>query len=230
MENRAPLLFALLLLLFFVSTSAGLADISAIQDQLRSVQLKIIAEKLKILQKGVLGLHVGPAPAQAPPAGAPSAPEPTREELSRILEEQIKTLQGAVASLQPRAMEEEAVRIEQDIGRIVEAVKTASGDHLLALQDQLNKLIAAHDALVERVRQALEDSLKYKQAIVIAEQIRVLQEKINMLPRTPTAPSALSQQQQTTLADIQDTIQKLRLKILQAQVKVIQEKVGQIAR
>lgn len=229
MGNRAPLLFALLLLLFFVSTSAGLADISAIQDQLRSVQLKIIGEKLKILQQGVLGLHAGPALVPAPPA-APSAPEPTREELSRILGEQIKTLQGVVASLQPKAIEEEAVRIEQDIGRIVAAAKTASGDQLLVLQDQLNRLIAAHDALAERVRQALEDSLKYKQAVVIGEQIRVLQEKINTLPRTPTGVSALSRQQQTTLTDIQDTIQKLRLKVLQAQVKVIQEKVGQIAR
>ena len=48
-ENRAPILFALLLLLFFVSTSAGFASVSSIQEQLRAIQLKLIAEKVKLL-------------------------------------------------------------------------------------------------------------------------------------------------------------------------------------
>lgn len=229
MENRAPLLFALLLLLFFVSTSAGLADVSAIQDKLRSLQLKIISEKLKLIQEGVLGLHTA-APVPRLPAAPATPPEPTREELSRILEEQIKILQSVVASLKPKAIGEEATRIEQEIARIVEELKTASGDQLIALQDQLNKLVAAHDALIQQVRQALEDSLKYKQALIISEQIRILQEKINTLPRPSTAPNPLVQEQNTTLMNIQDSIQKLQLKVLQAQVKVIQEKVNQVAR
>ena len=227
MENRAPLLFALLLLLFFVSTSAGLADISAIQDQLRSAQLKLIGEKLKLLQEGVLGLRTAPAP---PPAVAsPATPEPTREELSRILEDQIKILQDVVASLRPKAIDEEASRIEQELTRIIGELKTASGDQLVVLRNQLDQLVAAHDTLTEQVRQSLEDSLKYKQALIISEQIRILQEKISTLPRPSTAPNPLVQEQNTTLMNIQDAIQKLQLKILQAQIKVIQEKVHQVA-
>ena len=53
-ETRAPIIFALLMLLFFVSTSAGFADVSSIQEQLRGIQFKLIREKIKLLQEGII--------------------------------------------------------------------------------------------------------------------------------------------------------------------------------
>ena len=228
MENRAPLLFALLLLLFFVSTSAGFADLSAIQNQLQSIQLKIIGEKLKAIQQGVLGIAPSPPPVIA--TSLPKAPEPTREELTRALEQQIQTLQAVVARLQPQAIAEEASRIEKRIAEIGDEVKTATGDALLALQDEMSRLAVQQNALQQQVRTALDDSIKYKQTQIIKEQILILQEKIATLPRPPTVPPPAAQAQNATVQDIQDNIQKLKLKILQAQIQVIQEKVRQIAR
>jgi len=231
MENRAPLLFALLLLLFFVSTSAGFADLSAIQNQLQVIQLKIIGEKLKAIQQGVLGIATSPPPVA--PAPVPTkAPEPTREELSRTLELQIRVLQGVVARLQPQAIAEETARIEQRIAQIGDEVKTATGDTLLALQDEMTRLVAEYETLQRQVRTALEDSIKHRQALVIGEQIRILQEKVNILPRQSTAPvpNPVAEQQTATVKDIQDNIQKLKLKILQAQIQAVQEKVRQLAR
>ncbi len=228
-ENRAPLLFALILLLFFVSTSAGFADLSAIQNQITAIQLKIIGEKLKAIQQGVLGIDTSPPPIVASPP--PKAPELTREELSRTLGQQIQILQGVVATLQPKATAEEAARIEKRIAEIGTEVKTATGDKLLALQDELVRLAAQHGVLEQQVRTALEDSIKYKQAQIISEQIRVLQEKIAILPRPSIVSNPLiAQQQDATVKDIQDNVQKLQLKVLLAQVKVIQEKIQQIAR
>lgn len=228
-ENRAPLLFALLLLLFFVSTSLGFADISAIKNQIQSLQLKIIGEKLKALQQGVLGVDAGPPIAATPPLKV-SAPEPTREELSRALERQIQIVQGVVATLQPQAVAESAARIEARIAALGDEVKKASGEKLISLQDEMVDLAAEHDVLEREVRQSLSDSIKYKQVQVIKEQILVLQEKIATLPRPSTVSNSAVQQQNAALADIQDNIQKLQLKILQAQVKVIQEKIRQITR
>ena len=229
-NNRVPILFALLLLLFFVSTSAGLADISSVQEQLRLIQLKVIGEKLKILQQRVLKLNAGSAP-PAPVVTAPAPPvAPTRENLSRTLEQQIQTLEGVVATLKPRAIEEETARIENRIATISMQLKTASGDALLALQAELQNLIVQHASLEVEVKHQLEDALKYKIAVVIGQEIRALQEKIATLPRpatyrapkpaTPPAPDA---------AGIQSMIEKLQLKLLQAQVRAIQEKVGQVA-
>ncbi len=230
MENRAPFLFALLLLLFFVSTSAGFADISAIQDQLQIIQLKIIGEKLKAIQRGVLGIAPTPPPPAAPPPQSPKADAPTQAELSRTLERQIQILQGVVATLQPQAISEEAARIENRIAEIGEEVKKATGDTLLALQDELARLAAQQDTLQQQIRVALEDSIKHKQTQFIREQIRVLQEKIAILPRPSTVPNPPVVQQNATLMEIQDKIQKLQLRVLQTQVKVIQEKVLQITR
>jgi hypothetical protein len=227
-ENRAPLLFALLLLLLFVSTSAGFADVSAIRNQINSIQLKIIGEKLKALQQSVLGVDAGSPPVVATPP--PKPPEPTREELAHALEQQIQVLRGVVTTLQPQAVAEEAARIEDRIVKIGDEVKTATGDHLLALQEEMMRLADAHAMLEREVRQSLADSIKYKQVQVISEQIRVLQEKITTLPRPSTAPESASPERVATLAGIQENIQKLQLRVLQAQVKAIQEKVAQVAR
>ena len=228
-ENRAPLLFALLLLLFFVSTSVGFADISSIQNQLQSAQLKLIGEKLKAIQQRILGIDAVPPPVVVSPP--PKAPEPTtREELSRLLERQIQVLQGVVATLQPQATGEELARIEKRIAKIGDEVKTANDDKALVLQDELNRLAVEHGVLEQQVRTALADSIKYKQVQVISEQIRILQEKITTLPRSSIAPNPLVQQHNATVKDIQDNIQKLQLKVLQAQVTAIQDKVNQIVR
>lgn len=225
-KNRAPILFALLFLLFFVSTSAGFADVSSIQEQLREIQLKLIREKVKLLQEGILNVRPAPpAPLPAAPP-APTEPQPTREELSHTLEEQIRTLQGVVATLKPRAVEEEAAEIEGRIAAIGVELKTASDARLVSLQDELQNLIARHAALEKEVRQELDDALKYKQAVLIGQQIRTLQEKVATLPRIP-APAPV---QTPDAGSIRETIEKLQLKLLQAQVKAIQEKVGQAAR
>lgn len=223
-NNRAPLILALLLLLFFVSTSAGFADVSSVQEQLRAIQLKIIGEKLKMLQQGVLGLSN--APSVKPPAiSAPAGPTP--EELSRALEEQIQTLQGVVTTLRPRAIEEETTRIEERIRSIGQELKSAAGVKLVSLQEELGDLIAEHRALEAEVRKELDESLRYKQAVVIGEQIRALQEKVAMLPRAPTYATP---KQEPDLSGVKDTIEKLQLKLLQAQVKAIQEKVSEVRR
>ncbi|MFY9463108.1 MAG: hypothetical protein WAP52_02900 [Candidatus Sungiibacteriota bacterium] len=228
-ENRAPLLFALLLLLFFVSTSAGFADLSAIQNQIQVIQLKVIGEKLKAIQQGILGIDAGPPPVVVAVI-SPKVPEPTREALSRTLEQQIQVLQGVVARLQPQATAEEAARIEKRIAEIGNEVETASGDKLLALKNELDGLIAERDILEQQIRTALGDSIKYKQVQVIGEQIAVLREKVAVLPRQSTAPSSTMAKQNATVIELQDNIQKLQLRVLQAQVKAIQEKVKQIAR
>lgn len=227
-ENRAPLLFALLLLLFFVSTSAGFANLLAIQSEVDVIQLKVIGEKLKAIQQKILGIDVGPPPVAVIP---PKPLEPTREALSNTLEQQIQVLQGVVARLQPQATAEEAARIEKRIAEIGDEVNTVSGDGLLALKNELDGLIAQRDILEQQIRVALGDSIKYKQVQVIGEQIAVLREKIVTLPRQSTAPNPVAtQERDATVKDIQDNIQKLQLKVLQAQVKAIQDKVKQITR
>ena len=222
-NNRAPILFALLLLLFFVSTSAGFADISSVQEQLRLIQLKVIGEKLKVLQKGVLNVTNALPP---PVASVPTSASPTREDLTQTLENQIRTLEGVVATLKPRAIDEEANRIESRIAQISAELKTAGGDALFSLEAELQNLVVEHAALQAQVKQQLEDSLTYKQAVAISQEIRTLQEKIITLPRAPvSAPKPA-----TDAVGVKDTIERLQLKLLHAQVKALQEKVGQVSR
>lgn len=234
MNNRTPLLFALLLLLFFVSTSAGFADVSAIYDQLRGIQLKIIGEKLKIIQQGILGISPAPPKAEVY-VPAPPPKEVTAEELASALHAQIKTLEGIVSVLKPQAMDEEAARIEKQIAEIQKQVAGATGDALLALQEKVSQLTSEQAVLEQSVRKALEDSLKYRQVLVIRDQIKLLQEKVDMLPRAAAIPSTVSTDassigpSQEQLTEIQGSIDKLRLKLLQAQVKAIQEKITGLA-
>jgi len=234
MNNRTPLLFALLLLLFFVSTSAGFANFSAIQDQLRGLQLKVIGEKLKILQQGVLGVTTTPPKAASPLP--PLVKEITAEELSATLKAEIKTLEGIVITLKPQAMDEEAVRIEKQLAEIQKEAASATGDELFALRERLSRLTSEQAALEQNVRKALEDSLKYRQVLIIRDQIKLLQEKVDVLPRAPTGPAAASVPATSStgpskeqLTEVQNSIDKLRLKLLQAQVKAIQEKIKSLA-
>ena len=234
-ENRAPIVIALLLLFFLVSTSAGFANISAVQDSLRSVQLKLIQEKIKLLQQGII--DAGKQQVKERAAGdekrtAASAlikAEPNREELAGTLERQITTLQSVIGSLRPRAIEEETARIEKRIGEIKEKVKTASGVVLRDLQDELNGLLAEYNALQDDVRSALAESITYRQALVIQEQVRAVQAKVQVLPRAQAAEIAPTKSTVATDAavkGIEDQVEKLRLKIIQAQIKAIQEKIS----
>ena len=113
MNNRTSLLFALLLLLFLVSTSAGFANVSSIQDQLRGLQLKIIGEKLKLIQDGILG--IAPTPPEVAVVPPPVVQEMTPEQLAVTLQKQVLVLEGIIGALKPQAMAQEAARIEQQI-------------------------------------------------------------------------------------------------------------------
>jgi len=195
MFARAPIIFSLLMLFFFVSTSAGFADLSGVQEQLRSIQLKLIREKLKILQENILEagkqqIQEREAAKQRALPTALTKIEPNGEELARTLKEQVKTLQGVIATLRPRAIEEETARIEKRIGQIKEGLKTAAGLKLRSLQDELNVLLAEYEALQEQVRQSLSESITYRQALVIGEQIRTIQAKVQTLPREIVKPIA----------------------------------------
>ncbi|MEK7098897.1 MAG: hypothetical protein AAB916_00060 [Patescibacteria group bacterium] len=234
-ENRAPIVVALLLLFVLVSTSAGFASISGIQDTLRSVQLKLIREKLKVLQQGIVDAGKQQiqerADAERKRAGDSllTKTQPSRQELEAALERQIATLQGVVNSLRPRAIDEETIRIEKRIGEIKEKVKTASGTALQNLQDELNGLLREYDALQNDVRAALAESITYRQALVIQEQIRAVQAKVQVLPTAQAAEKPLvksSAAVDATVKGIEDQVEKLRLKIIQAQIKAIQEKIN----
>lgn len=238
MENRAPILFALLMLLFFVSTSAGFANVSGIQEQLRSIQLKLIREKLKLLQESII--QVGQQRVseretlkqQSLPATL-TKEQPNREELSRALEAQVKTLQGVIAALRPRAIEEETARIEGRINEIKQALKTAAGVKLRDLEEELNTLFAEYQALQEQVRQSLAESITYRQALVIGEQVRAIQAKVQVLPReivkpVPQAKAAAPPAINPAVKAVEAEVEKLRLKVLQTQIKVIQEKINQL--
>lgn len=238
-ENRAPILFALLLLLFFVSTSAGFASVSSIQEQLRAIQLKLIAEKVKLLQQDII--KVGQEQVAEREAAreeqilpfALTADEPKGEELARLLEQQVQVLEGVIAALRPRAIDEEARRIEQRIGEIKAELKDASGVKLLDLQTELNELLSAYEALQAEVRRSLTDSITYRQALVIGEQIRQIQAKAQVLPREIPKPvvvpvSAPLPEVDPAVKAVEEQVEKLRLKVVQVQVKVIQEKINQL--
>ena len=215
--NRIALLVSLLLLIFFVFTSAGLADISAVQDQLRALQLKLVGQKVKQLQDQIL--QVGHP---APPAPAPVAePVLSPEEISRQIQNQIDALQSLVASLSPRAFDEQTAALEARISRINQAIQTAVGPQLAQLQNDLASALADYDALRLKVKSALDESMKEQQAAALRQQIRVLQEKILLLPKpVPQAP--------LQFAVLEDEIQKAKLKLVSAQMRAIRQKVDEL--
>lgn len=236
-ENRAPIVVALLALFFLVSTSAGFANISGVQDSLRSIQLKLIQEKIKLLQQGIIDAgkqQVKEREADTVKRSAMSAlikPEPSRAELAGALDRQIATLQGVVRSLRPRAIEEETARIEKRIGEITESVRAATGIKLQNLQDEINGLLKEYSALQDDVRAALAESITYRQALVIQEQIRAVQAKVQILPAAQAAEKKSANPATVTTGDatvkgIEEQVEKLRLRIIQAQIKAIQEKIN----
>ena len=234
-ETRAPIIFALLMLLFFVSTSAGFADVSSIQEQLRGIQFKLIREKIKLLQEGIIEAGKQQVKEREVSKAGQMSPalvkaEPNRDELARTLEAQIRTLQGVVAALRPRSIEQRTAEIEKRIGEIKEELKTAAGTKLAALQGELNGLLARYEELQEDVRQALVESITYRQALVIGEQIREVQAKVQILPQeAKAAPAKVSPPAvDPAVRAVEAEVEKLRLRVLQAQAKAIQEKINQL--
>ncbi len=227
------LVIALLLLFFFVATSASFADLTAVQGQLRDLQLKLIGEKIKLIQEKIYEVR------RPKPETLAATKTMTVGELSQSLEMQIKALESVVASLRPRILDEETARIEQRIAAINSELQTASGTRLLELQDELRKAAADYQNLQQAVRVALEDSIKERQAVVLREQIRALQGKLVVVqaeefgrgaaPLAPGVPVP-SRAVTTPTQVVQGELEKAQLKLIQAQVKAIQEKILQMRR
>lgn len=237
MISSKVLIIALLLLFFFVATSASFADLTTVQGQLRDLQLKLIKEKIKSIQERIY--EIGrPKPEIVSTLTTKTL---TVGELSQSLEAQINALESVVQSLKPRILDEETARIEQKIAGISQELRTATGSRLLELQNELQKAAADYEKLQLAVRQALEDSIKNKQAIVLREQIRAIQEKLIVLRaqefgRTvvpagvpPSAPVS-SRTVTTSTQVIQAELEKAKLKLIQAQIRAIQEKIQQMKR
>lgn len=233
MKNKT-LIISLFLLLFFVATSAGFASISSVQEQLRDVQLKLVKEKIKAIQQQIL--QMGKPKSEVAPISTASTM--TVGELAKSLEAQINALETVVVSLKPRVLDEETARIEQKIAGINQELRTATGDRLLELQGEMQKAAADYEKLQGAVRQALEDSIKSRQAVVLREQIRDLQGKLVVLQAqefgrlsiSPTASGAPAVYPTVTTPTqvIQAELEKAKLKLIQAQVKAIQEKILQM--
>ena len=215
--NRLALVVSFLLLLFFVSTSSGMADVSAIQDQLRGLQLKLVGQKIKQFQDQILQLGK-PKPDAA---AYQQAPAPSPEEMSVRLQNEITALESLVASLQPRALEERTAELENRISSINQQIQSATGPALLQLQKDLAAALADYNTLQQQVQSALEASLKEQQAAALRAQIQLLQQKILLLPRP--VPSPVPQ-----FSVLQDQIQKAQLKLIQAQATAIREKINQL--
>ena len=221
--NRLALLLSLLVLIFFVSTSSGLADISSAQEQLRALQLKLVGQKIKQLQDAVLGVSK-PKPEKA--SISSSAPAPTPEEMQSRIQTQISALELLVASLQPRAIEERTSLLEARISAINQEIRSATGARLQELQADLQSALADYDALRQDVRAALDVSLKEQQAAALRQQIRALQEKVLLIPRVSPPPAPAPPTNQYPVLESQ--LQQAKLKLIQAQSNAIQEKIDQL--
>ena len=73
----------------------------------------------------------------------------------------------------------------------------------------------------------------YRQALVIGEQIRTIQAKVQVLPREIVKPVAEVQAApppgiNPAVKAVEAEVEKLRLKVLQAQIRAIQEKINQL--
>jgi len=222
--KRYHLVFSLLLLFFLVSTSNGFASVSAVQEKLREIQLKLISEKIKLIQGNIVDL--GKKRSEQIPAPIPvkAAPVLTREELAASLKEQIVALEQVVVSLRPKVIEEGVTRIEKRIAEINEELKTADTARVRELQVELTVLAVEYSKIQQQISATINDAIKERQATILREQIRLLEEKVRTLPR-PVSPSVVSAGRKESLSAIQDQIEKIRLKILQAQMKSIQEKI-----
>lgn len=229
--NRLPLFLALLFLVFFVSTSSGFANLSAIQEQLRDMQVRLIKEKVKLAEEEISKLRVQMAP--LPPPFVPVEEKVmSRVELETALKRQIQSLDTIVNSLRPKAIEEETVRLETLFKKINKELETAEGDRLYELQEELARAADDYAGLQSEVRRSLEDTLKSQQVQLIREQIKVLQGKVESLPREAPKravvgePRTIEEDQAQQVKMLQSDVEKVRLKLLQTQVKVIQEKIN----
>ncbi|QQG45484.1 MAG: hypothetical protein HYW89_00905 [Candidatus Sungiibacteriota bacterium] len=227
--NRPQLILAVLLLAFFLGTSSGFASVSAIQDQLRVIQLKLIKERLKLIQEQTLKLKV-----EQPPAPAPKpAPTPPPEEMLKTLEQQKKLLEQAVASLRPKAIEDEANRIDKRLKEMRTELDTAGGGRLQELQKELVLLLEDQARVEAQTRELLEESLKARQAVLLREQVLRLEERIRLLPRPVAKPKVEAAVQTPTdvqLKVIKEQIEKAQLKLLQTQIKAVTDKIQQLKR
>lgn len=235
MVNRATLVIATLFLLFLVSTSSQFASISSVQEQLREaqlkLQLKIIGEKILTLQGEVLKVGKEEVVAVSPLPEAAS-----REELEAGLENQIKMLETVVASLRPKAREEEIARIEQRVQEISQEVRTTNDEEALqGLQAELEELVASQAALQAEVGNSLAEELKRQQALLLQAKVRELQVKLQTTSRAPSVSQAAQSSgakgfDPATLRLVQDEIEKVQLRLLQTKAKVIQEQINKIGK
>lgn len=221
--NRITLIVASLLLLFFVATSSGFANISAIQEKLREIQVKLIRERLKLIQEDVS--KVGERRAEELASQKAVETPASREELSLRLEGQIRSLEEVIVGLRPKAVEEETARIEGRLKEIRSELETAQGAELLALRRELETILTDYNRVQGYVAQSLQESLQQKQVLLLREQVRVLREKIQTLPKPVLVMPPKADENGQRIVALQEEIEKIRLKILQAQVKTLQESV-----
>ena len=136
MSNKV-LTIALLLLFFFVATSSSMADLTAVQGQLRDIQLKLIGAKIKSIQEQIYGLNLSPISAAPTVSGLQPV---TTGELSKSLGEQIVALEKVVTTLKPRLLDEKTAELEQKIALINQQLPTATGSVLWDLRAELQKV------------------------------------------------------------------------------------------
>lgn len=237
MNNLLTTLSAVLLL-FFLSTSSDFAQISAVQEKLRDAQIKLLKTRVSGLQGQIDSVRlkrnqeIEDARRRADEEEARLAALPDREKLAQDLNKQIQTLQQVVSSLRPRAIDEEAARIESRVQEINNEIATASGKRLLELRKELEKLLTEYDELQGEIRESLEESVRRNQALVLQNQLRALEEKVRLLPRAPAPevtpapdPNAAVKVQ---IGVLQEKIQSLQLKILREKARLIQGQIEQV--
>ncbi len=226
MNRKIFLAVGVIALLAFVGLESGFADISSIQEQLKSMQLTVIKEKIKQVQEQIYGVLKNQ---QKEP------PKLNREQLAKSLDDQIKALESIVAKLKPKVVEEEAARIEKRMQEINVELETASNDKLMSLQTELEQLLVDQDKVQDTIKQSLEDGIEYKQALLLKGQVALLQEKLRLLPQAqPPAPVTATPTKKTeSLQEIQtrtlkEKIEKTQLQLLQVQIGTIQDKINQV--
>jgi len=193
------------------------------QEKLREIQLKLIGEKIKLLQKQVT--DVG----KEKPAEPAKEPELSKEELSARLENQIKGLEAVIKDLKPRVIEEETARIEKETALINVELKTATGERLVELQEKLSQLLVDYSKVQDQVKTALEESIREKQAFVLQEKLKVLRAQVNAVPTGTPAPVPVKEPAaKKNFEQIQAELEKAKLKLLQTQAKEIQASIDKL--
>ena len=221
-NTRLHLVLAFLLLFFFVATSAGFANVSGVQEQLRDLQLKLVKERLKQVQEQIL---------QVSKKKSEEEPPVSREELKKRVENRINALDAVVRELKPRAIQEETARLEARIAAINQELPLAEGERLIQLKNELAQILKEYAAIQEEIKKSLQESLEQKQALLLQQQARILQEKILLTPQVkpviPVAPQALTKDHAKVKA-LQEDIEKVQLRLLQEQSRALQRKIDEL--